>query len=341
MKIFLTLSFLSILILAVYSFGGSEDKFLKKYAMMKIYESCFGQEVVKQIRKEMRAACAKCSALETPPAPEQKPPNKNEENQFPVQPNFDAEKLHQAILAYRPDNFQNSPPSPFYRPYAPTAGMAPFYGLPYGSPAYPNPMLYPTFSQQPTQFSPYGGFPLLGQSFYGNRASRDMDIKTQLESLTSKMSSKVRNVTCVMQELGYLDENLEPNFLRISERISALPVGEELKRDMQDGVTFCQQFSQCVPDVKKDKSPLSRELIRPMFFFKCYKHKKLEACIMKDVREKYAGVADDEFDNDVELRRTGKALDVTKSQEEVDELATSMYEFLYGEENNVNLEGLL
>lgn len=70
-----------------------------------------------------------------------------------------------------------------------------------------------------------------------------MDIKAQLEALTSRMSSKVRNVTCVMQELGYLDENLEPNFQKITERIAALPVGEELKRDMQDGVTFCQQFS--------------------------------------------------------------------------------------------------
>lgn len=59
--------------------------------------------MVKQIRKEMRAACAKCSALETPPMSEPKPPNKNEEGPlFPTQPSFDAEKLHQAILAYRP-----------------------------------------------------------------------------------------------------------------------------------------------------------------------------------------------------------------------------------------------
>lgn len=70
-----------------------------------------------------------------------------------------------------------------------------------------------------------------------------MDLKTQIDALTSKMSGKVRNVTCVMQELGYLNENLEPNYPRILERINNLPIGEELKRDMQDGVTFCQQFS--------------------------------------------------------------------------------------------------
>ncbi|KAH0807394.1 hypothetical protein GEV33_015397 [Tenebrio molitor] len=329
MQIFLLLN-LSVLILTVSSFGGSEDKFLKKYAMMKIYESCFGPEVVKQIRKEMKAACAKCSALETSPSPPStNPPNTNVPENPPQLPNFDADKLHQAILAYRPNS---PPPTPFYRPYAPSAGMAPFYSLPYANPAYPTPMIYPGFPQQSSQFSPYGGFPLVSQPFYGNRMSRDMDIKAQLEALTSKMSGRVKNITCVMQELGYLDENLEPNYHKISERISTLPVSDELKRDMQEGVTFCQQFSQCVPDVKRDKSPLSRELIRPMFFFKCYKHKKLEACIMKDVREKYAGVTDEEFDNDVELRRTGKAVNQSKSEKEINELVSSIFPNLQGKD---------
>ena len=33
---------------------------------------------------------------------------------------------------------------------------------------------------------------------------RDLDIKGQLETLTSRLSGKIRNVTCVMQELGYV-----------------------------------------------------------------------------------------------------------------------------------------
>lgn len=95
-----------------------------------------------------------------------------------------------------------------------------------------------------------------------------------------------------------------------------------------------------MPEIKKDKSPLSRELIRPMFFFKCYKHKKLEACIMKDVREKYAGVAEDDFDGgDMELRRTGKASQFA-ADKEVDELASSMYEFLYGSDSNFDIENI-
>ncbi|RZC32779.1 uncharacterized protein BDFB_007256 [Asbolus verrucosus] len=336
MKILILLNLFP-LILTVFSFGGSEDKFLKKYAMMKIYESCFGPEVVKQIRKDMKAACAKCAALETP---QPKPPTKDEVSGNGLnqpQSNLDTEKLHQAILAYKP----SSPPAPFYRPFLPSAGMAPYYNPLYGNPAYQNPMFYPGFAQQPNQFPLYGGFPLVGQPFYGNRVSRDMDVKAQLEALTSRMSGRVRNVTCVMQELGYLDENLEPNYQKITERVESLPVSEELKKDIQDGVVFCQQFSQCVPEVKKDKSPLSRELIKPLFFFKCYKHKKLEACIMKDVREKYTGVTDEEFDSDVELRRTGKARNLPKSEFEINELASSMYEFLYGTESEINIDSVL
>lgn len=97
-------------------------------------------------------------------------------------------------------------------------------------------------------------------------------------------------------------------------------------------------FQQCVPEVNKDRSPLSRELIRPMFFFKCYKHKKLEACIMKDVREKYAGVTDEDLDGEMEIRRQGKAMKFDETEHEVNELATSMYDFLYGTESGVGID---
>ncbi|ENN79515.1 uncharacterized protein LOC109534792 isoform X1 [Dendroctonus ponderosae] len=366
----------------VAAFGGSEDRFIKKYAMMKIYESCFGPEVVRQIRKEMKAACLKCATYEAPAAPattaappqpsSTEDPGQADANLPAANPAYsgnaqgiDVDKLHQAIMAFRPvshpqpsqslasstGHFQNMGQQP-YRPAS--YSQAPpnnFYSpMAFSNPGFQNPggfpFFYPGYQQIP--FSPYGGYPVVGQQFYGSgtRMSRDMDIRGQIEAITSKMSGKVRNVTCVMQELGYLDANLEPNFEKISERIGNLPVDEELRRDMQDGVSFCQQFSQCVPEVKKEKSPLSRELIRPMFFFKCYKHKKLEACIMRDVREKYAGVTEDDFEGgDMELRRTGrhgKAASLgTDEESEVDNLAASMYEFLYASDSGFDVDGIL
>ncbi|XP_044751821.1 uncharacterized protein LOC123311795 [Coccinella septempunctata] len=334
----LILGYFAIVVLA---FGGSEDKFIKKYAMMKIYESCFGAEVVKQIRREMKAACAKCAAYEMPqmaqpterPLPTNIPPQETPHdtgNTLYPQQLFDQEKLNQAILAYRPNPFG----APQYRPYSPVSGFYPF-----NNPMYQTPLLYPAY-QQAGQYSPYS-FPMVaGQPYLGgNRMSRDLDVRSQLEALTSRMSGRVKNVTCVMQELGYLDDNLEPNYLKISDRINNLPVSEELRRDMLDGIQFCQQFSQCVPEIKKERAPLSRELIRPMFFFKCYKHKKLEACVMKDVREKYAGVADEDLDDDVEIRRQGR--DQKLGEKDMDSLATDIYEFLYGSDTSLDLDNIL
>lgn len=68
-------------------------------------------------------------------------------------------------------------------------------------------------------------------------------MKSQWESLMPRLSSRVKNITCVMHELGYIDDNLEPNYAKISKRISSLPVGQELRKDIQEGVTYCQQFS--------------------------------------------------------------------------------------------------
>lgn len=73
-----------------------------------------------------------------------------------------------------------------------------------------------------------------------------MDLRDRLDFATRGPSSsgvKVRNITCVMQELGYIDHNLEPNYEKITERISDLPVSSELKGDIQDGLQFCQKFS--------------------------------------------------------------------------------------------------
>lgn len=64
-------------ICATFAFGGSEEKFIKKYAMMKVYESCFGAQVLKEVRKEMKEAAQKCSGF---------------------QPDFDGRKLNINII---------------------------------------------------------------------------------------------------------------------------------------------------------------------------------------------------------------------------------------------------
>ncbi|XP_073981908.1 uncharacterized protein [Rhodnius prolixus] len=357
-----------------------DDKFLRKYAMMKVYEACFGQDVVKEVRMEMKAAASKCAGM-VAPQPSKNPINihgssidsftqhKNSQLQQHSQeslsspqgqesapqaaalhshaPNheppktttLDLNKLQQAILAgYTKHNAQQQPQSfaspqhqPVFmpQPQPPQQPYRPYYQQPSHSGMYYSPNVYPPQLPQPYVPTPYYHSPVYQPpfhpmpSYYSGRSSRDLDIRGQLETLSNSMTGKIRNVTCVMQELGYLTGNLEPDYGRMIERIGRLPVSEDLKKDMVEGVDFCRQFSQCVPDDRKDK--LIREMVRPMFFFRCYKHKKLEACIMKDVRERYNQNDDLSEDNltSSDERRSGKEFPE-------DNMATAIYEFLYG-----------
>ncbi|KAE8749267.1 hypothetical protein FOCC_FOCC003974 [Frankliniella occidentalis] len=151
-------------------------------------------------------------------------------------------------------------------------------------------------------------------------------------------SSRLQQALMAVLNRQALDSALEPDFDRIAARIGRLPVPTELRRDMQDGVQFCRQFSQCIPDSRRDKFMLSGELLRPMFFFRCYKHKKLEACIMKDVRERYQQAAQGGVDDN--LLPNTRAMDLDRDAEQrggdgldEDHMAAAVYEFLYGGDN--------
>ncbi|RVE47032.1 hypothetical protein evm_008314 [Chilo suppressalis] len=345
--------------------ANSDDRFIKKYAMMKIYESCFGPEVVKQIRKEMKEAYAKCSAPPIEEAPNSHIPSillGKLPLGFSVDPNtqtitkpqdgavLNQDKDHNSQdsqpqkppsggmpFQFRPQGNPFQPPSPIppymmgspqFRPFSPAT---PFYQLPYNSPGlfYPpgmpyNPYAYQQQYQQGFYQQPYFG---------SNRVSRDLDLRDRLDMMyRGPAGSKVRNITCVMQELGYIDHNLEPNYEQITRRITDLPVSAELKGDIQDGLQFCRKFSQCVPDVKRDVSPLSQELIKPMFFFRCYKHKKLEACIMKDIRERFT--TEEELETDTDFRSLSRSARSIREHfgdprlEALDEMAVYLYDYL-------------
>lgn len=67
---------------------------------------------------------------------------------------------------------------------------------------------------------------------------------------------------------------------------------------------------------------------------------------MKDVRDKYSGVTDEEFDSEFDLRRAGRARKLPASDEEesngeIDELASSIYEFLYASDSNMDIDSIL
>ncbi|XP_065212218.1 uncharacterized protein LOC135839893 [Planococcus citri] len=363
----------------------ADDRFIKRYALMKMYESCFGPEAVKEVRKEMKIALAKCSGAMPAAAASQysasaaqnatpKPSllasllqtkhhlnSGDRDNSYSSEhlkthsaSSIDLNKLQQAILAGYNKNIiqqqqqhqhqQHQQPTSYSSNLAMNGGLAfspvrswnyaaaplpPPAANPYpypqnngllavqhaASPAYMASLHYPMY--------PFQHYPFLSPFYASARSSRDLDVKGQLESLAVRMSGRIRNVTCIMQELGYMNENLEPDYQKIIERVKKLSIPDDLKSEMTDSVEYCRQFSLCVPEESKDK--FSRDMVKPMFFFRCYKHKKMEACIIKDIKDRYS--SDEVDDNMIGMERN----DRSKHEFDNNDFAElAIYEFLYG-----------
>lgn len=96
----------------------------------------------------------------------------------------------------------------------------------------------------------------------------------------------------------------------------------------------------CIPESQSEKSPFSSALMKPMFFFRCYKHKKLEACIMKDVRDRFTGLSEDNFDESEILRRGKSAQFQNEVPISKEELEATIFDLLYGTED-MNFDDIL
>ncbi|XP_026466596.1 uncharacterized protein LOC113370145 [Ctenocephalides felis] len=184
--------------------------------------------------------------------------SQQEEQSRPIQPNIDQEKLQQAIMSFKQQSplFQAQMQNNMQRPQHYPSPLPLYHHSPWGAPLYaPQPWSGPI----PAPFaSPYSAQPIPGPQYYpqayypgAGRISRDMDYRDRQHEVlaasrvaqSAAVSAGAHNITCVMQELGYLDENLEPNVEKIARRISGLPVHRDLKEDMLEGLDYCQKFS--------------------------------------------------------------------------------------------------
>uniref|UniRef100_A0A0P6DJ49 Uncharacterized protein n=2 Tax=Daphnia magna TaxID=35525 RepID=A0A0P6DJ49_9CRUS len=109
-------------------------------------------------------------------------------------------------------------------------------------------------------------------------------------NMFSKHEAILGNATCVMKEIGFIGDDMQPNYSNIRKRIDNLPVTAELKADLIDGIETCQQFTSCIPTKTYSDIPVLREMVTPYAFFKCFKGRKIEACMKKDLREKFVSL---------------------------------------------------
>jgi len=124
---------------------------------------------------------------------------------------------------------------------------------------------------------------------------------TSLDHLEEKMKNKVGNITCVLQEMGFMDEKHQPIYDAAVTFFKDLQIADDLKADLLDAMDMCKDFAMCLP-VEKAKHPLKKELGTAMGYFKCTSMMEIKVCMKHDMK-KYAaemGHAEDPMMSEIE-----------------------------------------
>ncbi|KAK2718043.1 uncharacterized protein LOC136038715 isoform X2 [Artemia franciscana] len=256
--------------------NSAADGLFKKYGMMKIFEDCFGLEIIQEWWTEILQAGESCQS-----GKRMRPNNK-------IIPNIKHKHMKSPIKA-QPLHFESAENvrfssqeirNPEYFQFLPVV-VSPGFKTTFGSPANV-PVQYPYYigSDQPNYY----------YSHFSERQKRQVSNAESLETqemLKKMVDEKVGNMTCIMRELKFLKSDNQPDVEGITRRINRLSIKESLKRDMLDGMQMCSDFSKCIPLEKYEKTALLRNLARPYMFFSCFKNQKLVACMKKDLNEKF------------------------------------------------------
>ncbi|XP_046643037.1 uncharacterized protein LOC124328337 [Daphnia pulicaria] len=303
------------------------DIIFKKYATMKILEDCYGKPAINNMLSEVALAFARCRGKPSFLPILEQLGTFNAEQIPEIEPEMVTEIISTTTSPPPPPPTSNSPVKEvplvvFQKPVAP---QVPPHMLPqnfydpypryeqYGNRRYWLPGYYPPGKSQFQQRFPYDE-----ESYYYSMLSNPEDYRWKraehrtmpedeqenlpaeqenppapalnlpnVSSLFAKQQAILGNMTCVMKEIGFIGEDMQPLYDNIRKRIDDLPVTAQLKTDLIEGIETCQQFSSCMPVKTFGDIPILRDIVKPYTFFKCFKGKKIEACMKKDMREKF------------------------------------------------------
>merc|ERR1712168_469864 len=94
---------------------------------------------------------------------------------------------------------------------------------------------------------------------FSSRTKRNVDLSPgMLEMMKERIASKISNMTCVMQEMGYMKEDKTPDYDYCMEETANLDIDNDLKADLIEDMSMCRDFAKCMP-LDALKSPIQRE----------------------------------------------------------------------------------
>ncbi|KAF2359081.1 hypothetical protein FHG87_010163 [Trinorchestia longiramus] len=103
--------------------------------------------------------------------------------------------------------------------------------------------------------------------------------------LSKRALAKTSNMTCVLRELGHLDNKDELIYDSLIAEINGLAdVDAEFKNDLVNSIDGCKAMATCLP-LSDIAFPLTPALMRWSTFSKCHAGGVFQACIKKDLRQ--------------------------------------------------------
>ncbi|CAL4069047.1 unnamed protein product, partial [Meganyctiphanes norvegica] len=175
--------------------------------------------------------------------------------------------------------------------------------------------------RSPAQFIPYPVF----QPVVGGRMKRQaLSASQKLEMMKEKMTSLVGNATCVLKEMGWMNEDKSVNYDTCKEWITKLSVDETLKEDLLYAHDCCKDFSMCMP-VEKSKNPIMKELGQSIAYQGCMKMKTTMCCMKQDFKKMALEMGMDNVDTAMDMgmgmmRMSGKEGEPSGMMNSIEEL---------------------
>jgi len=125
----------------------------------------------------------------------------------------------------------------------------------------------------------------------------------KLYHMKEKMACMIGNMTCMLRDLDWMNEDKTPNYALYENKITESTTDKPgLQEELMWGLDVCKDFSTCVSPEQRAKSPFMRELGTYISFCKCFEMKKLMACMKTDFK---AYAAKDGYENIDELLNYG------------------------------------
>ncbi|XP_068201890.1 uncharacterized protein [Palaemon carinicauda] len=100
----------------------------------------------------------------------------------------------------------------------------------------------------------------------------------------NKITASLSNYTCTLYQIGVIDEYLNLNVDNLVNQYATLPINDQFKNDLVDGIYYCRDMSYCLP-LHSQRSPLPLNLQRLLMAMECEKETRTNACFKEDLRK--------------------------------------------------------